>query len=113
MARGAFIDGLGKNVLEISVSIGELVLNCTVNTDLAGNYESPPPNMCKKVDTCRDSFWVIGLIIMAPLNKPEDWTHFELSMEMETPGTGQMHKDVKRALQMAGKAISLSFWLHS
>lgn len=27
---------------------------------------------------------------------------------METPGTGQIHKDVKRALQMAGKAISLS-----
>lgn len=27
-------------VLEISVSIGELLLNCTVNTDLAGNYTS-------------------------------------------------------------------------
>lgn len=40
MAGGASIHGLGKNVLEISVSIGELVLNCTVNTDLAGNYTS-------------------------------------------------------------------------
>lgn len=53
-------------VLEISVSIGELVLNCTVNTDLAGNYTSgvfhtglqtwppaeqtasPPPLTCEK-----------------------------------------------------------------
>lgn len=50
---------------------------------------------------------------MAPLNKPEDWTNFELRMEMESPGTGQIHKDVKHALQMAGKAISLSVWLHS
>lgn len=50
---------------------------------------------------------------MAPLNKPEDWTNFQLTMEMETAGTGQIHKDVKRASQMAGKAISLSVWLHS
>lgn len=50
---------------------------------------------------------------MALLNKPKDWTNFELSMGMETPGTGQIHKDVKRALQMAGKAISLSVWLQS
>lgn len=50
---------------------------------------------------------------MAPLNKPEDWTNLELSTEMETAGAGQIHKDVKRALQMAGKAISLSVWLDS